>query len=171
MTNYIQFIGVDPSYRIGGFYVCIIANNLVTFKKINNFIDYVAFIDSIAETTTETVICIENSNETNYTFIGKNIRSAAAREKISRDVGKNQAISQMSVDYTQYRLKYNVHSVSPAEKGIKLSDKTVQLMFQAFGQIAKNYKGNKGEQDKRDAYKLAMQAKEKLFNAHQKKKL
>lgn len=157
------YIGVDPAYRAGGFWCCIINGNSVSFRRMIDFIDWVAFVDSISDNGEDAVICIENSNETNHTFIGKSVRTAAAREKISRDVGKNQAISQMSVDYAKYRLMYNVYSVSPAEKGVKLSHKIVELMFNSFGQSVKNYKGLVSEQDKRDAYKLAMQAKEKAF--------
>lgn len=166
----IQYIGVDPAYRKGGFYACIIIGDLVTFKKIDDFIDFVKFVDHVSDTGIESIFCIENSNETNHTFIGKSVRSPAAREKISRDVGKNQAVSQMSVDYALYRLQYNVYSVSPADKGMKLTNKMVDLMFNAFGQRVKNYKGNIGEQDKRDAYKLAMMAKEKFAKIQTKKK-
>jgi len=154
-----QYIGVDPAYRKDGFYVCIILEDAVTFKKIIDIIDYVKFIDSVLDSGIEAVIAIENSNETNHTFIAPSIRKPAAREKISRDVGKNQAISQMAFDYALYKLKNNVYSLSPADKGIKLSHKYIEAMFLQYNQIVTNYKGNEGEQDKRDAYKLAMQAK------------
>jgi hypothetical protein len=158
----IQYIGVDPAYRKDGFYICIILNDMVIFKKIIDFIDYVKYIDLVVESGLETAIAIENSNETNYTFIAPSIRKPAAREKISRDVGKNQAISQMAVDYALYKLKNNVFSISPAEKGVKLSNAYIEAMFRQYNQIVTNYKGKEGEQDKRDAYKLAMQAKSRV---------
>jgi len=158
----IQYIGVDPAYRKDGFYICIILNDMVIFKKIIDFIDYVKYIDLVVESGLDTVIAIENSNETNHTFIAPSIRKPAAREKISRDVGKNQAISQMAVDYALYKLKTNIFSISPAEKGVKLSNAYVEAMFRQYNQIVTNYKGKEGEQDKRDAYKLAMQAKSRV---------
>jgi hypothetical protein len=158
----IQYIGVDPAYRKDGFYICIILNDMVIFKKIIDFIDYVKYIDLVVESGLDTAIAIENSNETNHTFIAPSIRKPAAREKISRDVGKNQAISQMAVDYALYKLKINVFSISPAEKGVKLSNAYIEAMFRQYNQIVTNYKGKEGEQDKRDAYKLAMQAKSRV---------
>jgi hypothetical protein len=158
----IQYIGVDPAYRKDGFYICIILNDMVIFKKIIDFIDYVKYIDLVVESGLDTAIAIENSNETNHTFIAPSIRKPAAREKISRDVGKNQAISQMAVDYALYKLKINVFSISPAEKGVKLSNAYIEAMFRQYNQIVTNYKGKEGEQDKRDAYKLAMQAKNRV---------
>jgi hypothetical protein len=135
---------------------------MVIFKKIIDFIDYVKYIDLVVESGLDTAIAIENSNETNHTFIAPSIRKPAAREKISRDVGKNQAISQMAVDYALYKLKINVFSISPAEKGVKLSNAYIEAMFRQYNQIVTNYKGKEGEQDKRDAYKLAMQAKNRV---------
>jgi hypothetical protein len=160
-----QYIGVDPAYRKNGFYICVIVKEAVTFVKIINFIDYVKFIDSVSDSGIEAVIAIENSNETNHTFIAQSIRKPEAREKISRDVGKNQAISQMAVDYALYKLKNNVYSLSPAEKGVKLSNAYIEAMFKQYSQTVTNYKGKEGEQDKRDAYKLAMQAKNRAISS------
>lgn len=163
------FIGVDPAFRDGGFYVCSIFGNLVEFIKMNSFLDFVRFIDSIADAGVECYICIENSNETNHTFISKHIKSAVAREKISRDVGKNQAVSQMAVDYSKYRIKFGtIYSVSPAEKGIKWTNKQFQISIKSLAQEIINY--GKGNQDKRDAYKLALKAKYEYFLTRNKKK-
>jgi hypothetical protein len=68
----------------------------------------------------------------------------------------------MAVDYALYKLKINVFSISPAEKGVKLSNAYIEAMFRQYNQIVTNYKGKEGEQDKRDAYKLAMQAKNRV---------
>jgi hypothetical protein len=166
-----NYIGVDPSYRKGGFWCCIIQGEFVGFRKIIDFIDWVTFIDSIADSAIDAVISIENSNETNSTFIAKEVRYPAAREKISRDVGKNQAISQMAVDYAKYKLHYlQIYSVSPAEKGMKLSPILIDSMFRTFGQQVKGYKGLVTEQDKRDAYKLAMQSRDKAIKLAARKK-
>lgn len=159
------YIGVDPAYRDGGFWVCEISGEIVAFYKMKGFIEFVKYVDELAENTIDVSICIENSNETNHTFISPTVRSAAAREKISRDVGKNQAISQMSVDYCQYMLGTGVHSVSPAEKGMKWSDKITRAEAKNHGLELFNYKGLKSEQDKRDAFKLALRAKFEFFKA------
>jgi len=164
------YIGVDPAFREGGFYVCVLADNIADFQKMKTFIDFVEFIDKIADNNLEAFICIENSNETNHTFISPKIRSAAAREKISRDVGKNQAVSQMSVDYAKYRLSFGVYSVSPAEKGTKWDNRTMQFSLKESGYTVQNYKGLKGEQDKRDAYKLALRARLEAISYQKRKK-
>ena len=164
------YIGVDPAYRDGGFWVCEISSEIVAFYKMKGFIEFVKYVDELAENTIDVSICIENSNETNHTFISPTVRSAAAREKISRDVGKNQAISQMSVDYCQYMLGSGVYSVSPAEKGMKWPDKITRAEAKNHGLELFNYKGLKSEQDKRDAFKLALRAKFEFFKAKSAKK-
>lgn len=159
------YIGVDPAYRDGGFWVCEIRGAIVAFYKMKGFIEFVKYIDELAENTIDVSICIENSNETNHTFISPTIRSPSAREKISRDVGKNQAISQMSVDYCQYMLGSGVYSVSPAEKGMKWTDKIARSEAKNHGLELFLYKGLVSEQDKRDAFKLALRAKFEFFKA------
>jgi hypothetical protein len=166
----ILYVGVDPAFRENGFYVCVLNDNIADFQKMKTFIDFVEFIDKIADNNLEAFICIENSNETNHTFISPKIRSAPAREKISRDVGKNQAVSQMSVDYAKYRLTIGVYSVSPAEKGTKWDNRTMQFSLKESGYTVQNYKGLKGEQDKRDAYKLALRARLEAISYQKRKK-
>lgn len=156
------FIGVDPAYRKNGFYICSINNKTVSFSRMSSFIDYVRFIDELKETNVDCIVCIENSNETNHTFVGRTVTGKQAREKISRDVGKNQAVSQMAVDYAKHRLDDSVYSVSPALKGIKINDQIMRASLKALGLASENYKGLVSEQDKRDAYKLAVLAKDML---------
>jgi predicted type IV restriction endonuclease len=158
-----HFIGVDPAFRENGFYVCELVGNEVMFIKIKQFIDFIKYIDNLSDTKIESYICIENSNETNHTFISPKVKSLAAREKISRDVGKNQAVSQMSVDYANYRLMFGIYSVSPAEKGIKWDHLTTLAVAKSNGHELIRYKGLAVEQDKRDAYKLATIAKSKYL--------
>lgn len=159
------YIGVDPAYREKGFWLCEINGGLACFYQIENFISFVKYIDDLVDNKFDVSICIENSNETNHTFISPKVRSPAAREKISRDVGKNQAISQMSVDYCQYMLGKGVFSVSPAEKGMKWSDKITKAEAKNHGLELFNYKGLVSEQDKRDAFKLALRAKYEYFKS------
>lgn len=159
------FIGVDPAYRDGGFYVCEINGSMACFYLMKGFIEFVKYIDGLIELNVDAYICIENSNETNHTFISPKVKSRAGREKISRDVGKNQAVSQMSVDYCNYALGHGVYSVSPAEKGIKWSDLITKAEAKNHDLELFNYKGLKSEQDKRDAFKLALRAKFEFFKA------
>lgn len=159
------YIGVDPAYRDKGFWICEINGAIACFYLIKDFIEFVKYIDDLVDNKFDVSICIENSNETNHTFISPKVRSPAAREKISRDVGKNQAISQMSVDYCQYMLGKGVFSVSPAEKGMKWSDKITKAEAKNHGLELFNYKGLVSEQDKRDAFKLALRAKYEYFKA------
>jgi hypothetical protein len=166
----ITYIGVDPAYRKGGYWVCEIRGAIVEFYKMKGFIEFVTYIDDLAEKAIDVSICIENSNETNHTFISSTVRSPAAREKMSRDVGKNQAISQMSVDYCNYIIGQGIYSVSPAEKGMKWSDLITKAEAKNHGLELFNYKGLKSEQDKRDAFKLALRAKFEFFKAKSKEK-
>ncbi len=76
----------------------------------------------------------------------------------------------MSVDYAKYRLKVGVYSVSPAEKGTKWDNRTMQFSLKESGYTVKNYKGLKGEQDKRDAYKLALRARLEAISYQKRKK-
>jgi hypothetical protein len=154
----IHYIGVDPAFRMAGFYICQITNFDVEFIRIDQFIDFIAYIDNLSDTGIECYICIENSNLTNTTFIGRGVKNMSHRESISRKVGKNQAISQMAVDYSKYRLKYGVYSVSPAEKGTKWEPEIMDRVMKSQNHSAKNFKNNKSDQDKRDAYKLACMA-------------
>jgi hypothetical protein len=71
----------------------------------------------------------------------------------------------MSVDYAKYRLSIGVYSVSPAEKGMKWSDMITKSEAKNHGLELFNYKGLKSEQDKRDAFKLALRAKFEFFKA------
>jgi hypothetical protein len=166
------FIGVDPAFRNNGFYVCSIIEQKVEFIPIKTFIDFVSFVDALHESGVEIYMCIENSNETNYTFVSPKLKKASLREKVSRDVGKNQAVSQMSVDYAKHRIKYGyIYSVSPAQKGMKWSDFETRNTMISLNHEVLNYKGINSEQDKRDAYKLALRAVYERNITLQKKKI
>jgi hypothetical protein len=71
----------------------------------------------------------------------------------------------MSVDYCNYALGHGVYSVSPAEKGIKWSDLITKAEAKNHNLELFNYKGLKSDQDKRDAFKLALRAKFEFFRA------
>lgn len=127
-------------------------------------------------------VAVENSNLADETFYthkdskGRLYTAAQARKirglikisqnelsKISRQVGKNQAISQCVVDACNEKAGFTVFDISPAEKGKKVTDLKYfnAIMAQEKHPAIHGYKGLKSEQDKRDAYMLALMAKTK----------
>ena len=110
-------IGLDPAFREGGFGCAIIEQGIVTFGTIKNFADFLRYCD-IAPAGA--LWCVENSNldDTTYQYLrGGNTRALMAK---SRDVGKNQAISQVVVDYLIKRFGADhVTAISPKQKGAK----------------------------------------------------
>ena len=110
-------IGLDPAFREGGFGCAIIEQGIVTFGTIKNFADFLRYCD-IAPTGA--LWCVENSNldNTTYEYLrGGNTRTLMAK---SRDVGKNQAISQVVCDYLAKKFGADrVTAISPRQKGAK----------------------------------------------------
>ena len=103
-------------------------------------------------------IAIENSNLQNVTFDMSGNKNVIA--KISRDAGKNQAISQATVDVCKIVFgKENVLEISPEQKGAKIPNNIFEAIVRQYKMVLENYKGNKTEQDKRDAYMIAQRAK------------
>ena len=168
MDSLKQYIGIDPSFREKGFAVCVIGGGEAVFKVFKGFIDFVEWLNLYKRSNDyfeglylDIKICIENSNLTNTTFDMRGSKQLIA--KVSRDVGKNQAISQITVDYC--RLLFGVDAVtelSPLQKGAKIENNIIEndVVFRAIANDAgitlTNYKGNKNEQDKRDAFMLAL---------------
>jgi hypothetical protein len=157
MTEHpLVFIGVDPSFREGGFAVCVINrnDNTATMHIINRFMEYLKLLEQYSPAH----VIVENSNLQNATFDLTGSVSVIARK--SRDVGKNMGISQCAADAAQLLCKYEV-SISPLKKGAKIENEAIfQGLVRANGLKLVNYKGNKGEQDKRDALKLALIAEQ-----------
>lgn len=157
------YIGIDPSFRKSGFAACIMRDNVADFKIFKGFLDFYKWVHAYRTPDGElTYISIENSNLQNVTFQhGKADANKGIREKMSRDAGKNQAISQITVDICRvvFGEKY-VHEISPEEKGAKISH---MLIFNAIVRNDKvtlvGYKNLASEQDKRDAYMIARKAK------------
>ena len=133
-------IGIDPAFRIKGFSIAIIdyTDRTVNFKTFKNgFIDFSSWL--LHDSPDSAVICIENSNLTNATFYShrckktkKLLTSWQAKKnpnaqplsknelsKMSRDVGKNQAISQITYDICKVFDKFDTYQISPKEKGAK----------------------------------------------------
>ena len=110
-------IGLDPAFREGGFGCAIIEQGVVIFGNIANFADFLNYCDIAPHGA---LWCVENSNldDTTYQYLrGGNTRTLMAK---SRDVGKNQAISQVVCDYLIKKFgAERVMAISPLQKGAK----------------------------------------------------
>ena len=149
-------IGIDPALRKNGFALCFYdtINKTVDFL-ILDFVDFILITESFrnhdVNNYLDYVFCVENSNLQNLSFDMKGNKGVLARK--SRNVGMNQAVSQLTCDLLKRR-GFEVVEISPKQKGAKLEHDT----FKAFtmNMTVANYKGLKGEQDKRDAFKIAL---------------
>lgn len=148
-----RIIGIDPAFREKGFATCdlILTEDLNThtFHTYNKphafFIDYstdyeYAFL----------YFAVENSNLQNLTF--RESKKISVAERLSRNVGANQAVSQMVVDFLQeYYGKEKVYEFSPREKGKKDTHEDYVKKCLAL----KLQPNKRTSQDERDAFKLA----------------
>tara|TARA_R100000655_G_scaffold23948_1_gene48103 strand:+ start:1192 stop:1674 length:483 start_codon:yes stop_codon:yes gene_type:complete len=155
------FIGVDPAFRAGGFSICIIdkAKKSVNFKTFKNgFLGFCNWFLNDAPKVGNVLFCVENSNLTRATFDTRGNTLIVARK--SRNVGKNQAISQNTADLI--RSKYPLIDLSPAQKGRKWTAEQFKRVADSEGHTIEKKRTN---QDERDAYKLALIALEKPYLA------
>lgn len=145
-------IGIDPAIRKNGFALCFYdtINKTLDFE-IMDFIDFILFSENAMEATDNFAFCVENSNLQNLSFDMKGNKSVLARK--SRNVGMNQAVSQLTCDLLKRR-GFEVVEISPKQKGAKLEHETFKAL--TMNMTVANYKGLKGEQDKRDAFKIAL---------------
>ena len=145
-------IGIDPAIRKNGFALCFYdtINKTLDFE-IMDFIDFILFSEDAMEATDNFAFCVENSNLQNLSFDMKGNKGVLARK--SRNVGMNQAVSQLTCDLLKRR-GFEVVEISPKQKGAKLEHETFKAL--TMNMTVSNYKGLKGEQDKRDAFKIAL---------------
>ena len=181
------FIGIDPAFRKNGFAMCIIdmSDKTVQFRTFKNgFLDFVGWF--LHESPEVALFCVENSNLTAATFwthkdkkTKKLLTAAQAKRnpnavlltkgelsRISRGVGKNQAISQNVVDLLN--TKYPVVNISPKEKGAKWLKQATAKAYLYTERLTPNK--NTTNQDDRDALLLAKIAKQKPYLAQKVKK-
>ncbi len=145
-----RIIGIDPAFREKGFAICFLSiennNNYHRFmtlekpyhffKKFNDFDDF--------------YFGVENSNLQNLTF--RESKKISVAERVSRNVGANQAVSQMVVDFLkEYYGEQKVYEFSPREKG----KKDTQLDHERKCLALKLQPNKRTSQDERDAFKLA----------------
>ena len=145
-------IGIDPAIRKNGFALCFYdtINKTIDFQ-IMDFIDFILFSEDAMEATDNFAFCVENSNLQNLSFDMTGNKNVLARK--SRNVGMNQAVSQLTCDLLKRR-GFEVVEISPKQKGSKLEHETFKAL--TMNMTVTNYKGLKGEQDKRDAFKIAL---------------
>ena len=143
-------IGCDPAFRKNGFSIAILDENnelhFKTFKKPINFIGWVMF-----DMPTNSHVAVENSNLQESTFDMRGTKAVVAKK--SRNVGKNQAISQIAYEmFNERALK--VLNISPKRKGAKWTDDGVMCgLIRSYNIKAEK---RKFSQDERDAFKLLM---------------
>ena len=150
------YVGIDPSFRKDGYAVCIIdEDNTVDFKIFEGFLD---FLNWVWDAPQNAVYCVENSYLQDATFDMKGSKAVVAKK--SRHVGLNMAASEYTYQVLVKLFGDNAYQVSPRAKGGKWTDERIQLTFKMLMHPKiTNYKGNKNEQDKRDAYQLALMAR------------
>jgi hypothetical protein len=157
------FIGIDPAFRKAGFAIAIEdSSKELNFKLFKNgFEDFFFFM--LHDAPPNCFIGVENSNLQNVTFNPK------AGPRQHRSVGKNMAVSQMTVDFCRTLLgEDRVFEFSPKEKGAKITNLKIfsaWLHSQKYKRVD-NYKGNKSEQDKRDAFQILQLTKRKCLTQY-----
>lgn len=152
------YIGIDPAFRKNGFRICVINKlgmsaepNTMKFHNCDGVSDCFRILEMYSNRYPEflTVLVIENSNLQNASFDLTGTRAEIARK--ARNVGANQAVSQIVSDYcTEVFGSDQVFSISPKDKGAKLNEvqakaiaKDLHVTYTAI------------TQDDRDALKLA----------------
>jgi hypothetical protein len=146
-------IGIDPAARKRGFGVCIYdkEDKTISFRDFGNYNDF--FLWTLGEECPENARCvIESSNMQGRVFDGAGSKGVVQRK--ASDVGKNKAVSVLTVDACRRRWgAENVREVSPKGKGAKWTDRQALAVV---AQMKLVLIGEMTEQDQRDALKLAL---------------
>lgn len=160
------YIGIDPAFRKNGFACAVIDQDRKTISYYQfkaGFLEFSHWLMHKAPERNKTLVCVENSNLQNTSFdVRGNVYQVARK---SRDVGKNQAISQNVYDLC-FMMGYATINLSPLKKGSKWNHQTLVAVLNKEG-----IQTGKTNQDKRDAAKLALIAMKKPYLAKQKKLL
>ena len=121
----------------------------VEFTVFSYYSDFLRFVMNVKYSPS--AIVIENSNLQKAIFNYK--ASKSILYKIARNVGQNQACSQITLDLCkELFIDSDIHDISPADKGGKWDKETFISEITNRGHI---YEGV-SNQDQRDAYKLAL---------------
>lgn len=147
--------GLDPSFRKKGFGMAIIdySDKTINFTVFKDFLAFYYWFlyDSPAKMT----VCVENSNLQKKTFDMKGSKFVVATK--SRHVGKNMAISQITVDLMKTKPEYNVIDISPRQKGKKWSLVTALAVMRQEGLTPNK---SKITQDEIDSFQIALKGKQ-----------
>jgi hypothetical protein len=156
-----HIIGIDPSFRKAGFAICIIDEHCeVQATMFKSFLEFLRWLTTPGEAPKDAIVGIENSNLQNVTFDMKGTKGVVAKK--SRNVGANQAASQYTVDLCRWHYgPENVFEISPKQKG----EKWPQAYFRSVAKSNKHNIIGRFNQDQRDAYQIALIAKQsaKIF--------
>jgi hypothetical protein len=146
-------IGIDPAFRKSGFGVALLDDGVAHPIHIKTFIDFFEWVRTF-DFSEVAYIAIENSNLQNTTF-----RADRFHGRISRDAGKNMAVSQMVCDYLRFHLpQVTIIELSPKEKGAKINQVMMEKVMSGYWIVPR-----KTSQDFRDALMLIYKAQTKYF--------
>ena len=146
-------IGVDPAIRENGIGLCVLDLKFknIEFHKFKKFIQLLEYISAKFYDTDETLYVIEDSNMLNVTFERSTQPNVVS--KISRSVGKNQAVSMILKDWIESK-GYTCRCLSPKNKGSKWTKEYMMAIIKSENfNIDKSNK--KISQDDIDAFTLA----------------
>jgi len=146
-------IGIDPSIRENGIGLCVLDLKFknIEFHKFKKFVQLLEYISANFYDTDETLYVIEDSNMLNVTFERSTQPNVVS--KISRSVGKNQAVSMILKDWIESK-GYTCRCLSPKNKGSKWTKEYMMAIIKSENfNIDKSNK--KISQDDIDAFTLA----------------
>ena len=146
-------IGIDPSIRENGIGLCVLDLKFknIEFHKFKKFVQLLEYISANFYDTDETLYVIEDSNMLNVTFVRSTQPNVVS--KISRSVGKNQAVSMILYDWINSK-GYTCRCLSPKNKGSKWTKEYMMAIIKSENfNIDKSNK--KISQDDIDAFTLA----------------
>ena len=137
-------IGIDPAFRKNGYGMCIVDyyDKTISFKIFKNgYIDFMSWL--MFERPELAKYCVENSNLQKAIWLNGTKKGTTTVQK-AVCVGKNQAISQITVDnLIVFCGKENVKDISPKVKGKVMNEQMFKLLTRGFELI--NYKGTEDE--------------------------
>lgn len=154
------YIGVDPAFRAGGFWAAILdmSDKTLVFRSFKSVLEWDRWLQS-ADAPARCFVMVENSNLQNQSFDTTGSKVEVARK--GRNVGCNQAVSELAYQAAVDRYGKNAFQVSPKEKGAKIKDHGFLIAYLKHDGIL--LPKNSSNQDQRDAAKLAVQCRRKVL--------
>lgn len=153
-STHMVVIGVDPAFRQGGFWACFVdlMDRTARFTQFRDVLEFDRFLRS-DESPERCLVVVENSNLQNMTFARHQGGKLPDVMRKSRNVGTNQAASELAYRAAVDRYgKDAVMNISPERKGSKFNEMYFRAALKGDGVTSENYTKN---QDQRDAYQLA----------------